>query len=250
MIKIAGKTVTASDLSQPPQNGTAMDILAAMSSSAAVFSFETENQLRFELNLRAELVQASKDLARSGIRFAVFRDSTCNADFWDRMPNGGFRLKKDVSPAAAIQDIFRNGRKYGTECATAMMIVLYGALVKVFGAGQFDRLFPKIELMNWRRLDPRLQGFGYLEKYPDYLPGDRRYFANPDVDPLVPMWQGENVVQLGGGLYYGHGVGINDANAIIRSLNGNRSPGADESAYLMDGAGRPDFKKLSALLGQ
>ncbi len=250
MIQIAGKTRTLADISGIPAGGTAAGILAAMSSSPSVHSYETDGQLRFELNLRAQLVEKSRELARSGLRFAVFRDSTCNPDFWDRMPNGGFKLKKNVSPAAAVGDIFRNGGRYGTECATAMMIVLYGALAEVYGAGQFDRLFPKIELMNWRRLDPRLQGFGELEKYPDYLPGDRRYFANPDVDPLVPMWQGENVVQLGGGLYYGHGVGINRAEAIIRNLNGNRSPGADEPAYLMDGAGRPDFKKLSALSGQ
>lgn len=250
MIQITGKTVTPAEISGIPSGGTASAVLAAMSSSPSAYRFDTENQLRFELNLRAEIVEASVKLAHSGIRFSVFRDSTCNPDFWDRMPNGGFRLRKDVSPSAAIQDIFQNGGKYGTECATAMMIVLYGALVRVYGEGQFDRLFPKIELMNWRRLDPRLQGFGQLDKYPDYLPGDRRYFANPDVDPLVPMWQGENVVQLDGGMYYGHGVGINRAEAIIRSLNGNRSPGADESAYLMEGAGRPDFRKLSALSGQ
>lgn len=250
MIRIAGKTVSPSEISGVPAGGTASAVLDAMSASSTAYSFDSESQLRFELNLRSELVDASKRLAHSGLHFAVFRDSTCNPEYWDRMPNGGFRLKKGVSPSAAIQDIFRNGQKYGTECATGMMIVLYGALVKVYGEGQFDRLFPKIELMNWRRLDPRLQGFGYLEDSPDYFPGDRRYFSNPDVDPLVPMWQGENVVQLGGGLFYGHGVGINNEEAIIRNLNGNRSPGSDKPAYLMEGAGRPDFKKLSALSGQ
>jgi protein-glutamine gamma-glutamyltransferase len=101
--------------------------------------------------------------------------------------------------------------------------------------------------MNWRRLDRYLRGVGMIEKHPDYFPGDRRYFMNPDVDPLVPQWQGENVIDLGNRLYYGHGVGIQPAGGIIESLNRNRAEDADQSAYLMDGAGRPDFQSLAAL---
>jgi protein-glutamine gamma-glutamyltransferase len=98
--------------------------------------------------------------------------------------------------------------------------------------------------MNWRHLDPLLREIGLMKKYPFYLPGDRLYFANPDVDPLTPEWQGENVIDLNGKLYYGHGVGIHDADFIIRSLNENRIESADESAYLMNSAGRPNYKNL------
>ena len=77
-----------------------------------------------------------------------------------------------------------------------------------------------------------------------YLPGDRRYFANPDVDPLTPQWQGENVIDLSGDKYYGHGLGVHNAEAIVRALNENRSEDADESAHLLDSAGLPNFKRL------
>ena len=84
-----------------------------------------------------------------------------------------------------------------------------------------------------------------MKKRMDYIPGDRRYFVNPDVDPLTPQWQGENVIDLDGELYYGHGIGIYNAETIIKELNKNRSEGADESARLKDSAGRPNFKKLA-----
>lgn len=35
---------------------------------------------------------------------------------------GGFLLRSGVTPASAIRDIFRNGRQYGFECATAIVI--------------------------------------------------------------------------------------------------------------------------------
>ena len=78
--------------------------------------------------------------------------------------------------------------------------------------------------------------------------GDRRYFDNPDVDPVTPEWQGENVIVLDNSLYYGHGIGIEDANDIIKSLNSNREHGSTQSAFLMDSASRPNFKKLYDIL--
>ena len=78
----------------------------------------------------------------------------------------------------------------------------------------------------------------------DYLPGDRRYFANPDVNPETPEWQGENVIDLGDGLYFGHGIGTHKAETFIRDLNDNRKGDATREAYLVKKAGRPDFKRL------
>jgi protein-glutamine gamma-glutamyltransferase len=247
MITVAGKTVQPGDVGSYPSGSLEAGILSVMARSTEKYSYSSLEELRFKLRLRKETVAASNGLARSGLRFAVFRDSACNPAYWTRTLDGGFRLKHGAEPAKAIRDIFTNGSSYATECATAMMIVFYGALLNVYGDRKFNEVFPRISLMNWRRLDRYLRGVGMIEKHPDYFPGDRRYFMNPDVDPLVPQWQGENVIDLGNRLYYGHGVGIQPAGGIIESLNRNRAEDADQSAYLMDGAGRPDFQSLAAL---
>ncbi len=244
MIFIAGKQMTPEALSGISQNGLENSILTELASASEKLDYTSEDQLRFELHLRNQTVSAAKELERSDMGFAVFRKSRCNSEYWKRTVEGGFLLKSGVKPSEAIQDIFKNGRKYATECATAMVIVYYRALLAVWGTDPFNRIFPRIELMNWHHLDPLLREVGLMKKYPFYLPGDRRYFANPDVDPLTPQWQGENVIDLNGKLYYGHGIGIYNAETILRALNESRIEGADESAYLMDSAGRPNFVRL------
>lgn len=220
-------------------------ILNIMASSSSKYEYDTLNQLKFELKLRKAIIKAANDLNSSGFDFEVFRSSRANPKYWDRTNEGGFSLKNGASPSEAINDIFVNGDKYASECATAMVIVYYKALLDVFGQSMFNRLFPKIYLMNWHYIDDLIAEVGYTRKAPDYFPGDRRYFSNPDVDPMTPEWQGENVIDLGNGYYYGHGVGIQDGKTIIQELNGSRRRGATRSAYLLDSAGNPDYKALS-----
>lgn len=249
MIIVSGKVVSVQDAASGYAPGSVEKSVAeAMAEASAKYEYDSPGQLDFELRLRGEIVAASRALDRSGLGFEVFRSARCNPEYWDRTAEGGFRLKKGVPPSKAINDIYENGRLYGTECATAMMIVYYKALLEVYGASLFDKTFPRIELMDWHHIDRLLRETGYVSKRADYFPGDRRYFANPDVDPLTPQWQGENVIDLGGGLYYGHGVGIRNADSIVRALNRNRSPDADEPAHLLNSAGRPDFKRLANIL--
>ncbi len=245
MIVIGGSPAQPELLATLPSNGTEKQIVGILSASAARYDYDSADQLKFELRLRSEIVGAARSLDRSGMDFEIFRKSRCNPAYWNRTSEGGFVLKSGVSPSGAIRDIYRNGSRYATECATAMVIVYYGALLAVFGPNRFDRLFPRIELMNWHHLDRLLSDIGLMRKRPDYLAGDRRYFSNPDVDPLTPEWQGENVIDLNGKLYYGHGAGLMNADAMVRMLNENRTDGATESAYLMDSAGYPDFKNLA-----
>jgi protein-glutamine gamma-glutamyltransferase len=247
MILIGGSPAQPEFLSTLPSNGTEKQIVGILSASTARYQYDSADQLKFELRLRSEIVDAARSLDRSGMDFEIFRKSRCNQAFWNRTSEGGFLLKSGASPSGAIRDIYRNGSRYATECATAMVIVYYGALLAVFGPNRFDRLFPEIELMNWHHIDRLLSDIGLMKKRPDYLPGDRRYFTNPDVDPLTPEWQGENVIDLNGKLYYGHGAGIMNADAMVRMLNESRAEGADESAYLMDSAAGPDYKSLAAI---
>ena len=70
-------------------------------------------------------MNAAHALNKSGMGFDVFHKSKCNEDYWFRTDNGGFRLKSGIKGSDAINDIYQNGRKYKTECATAMVIVIY-----------------------------------------------------------------------------------------------------------------------------
>lgn len=245
MIYINGSKYDITELKNTyPVQSVERNVLEKMDTSLYRYNFRNEDDLKFELLLRKEIVNASKALDRSGFGFAVFNKSECNPDYWKRENNGGFSLKQGASPSKAINDIFKNGRLYKNECATAMVIVYYGALLSVFKE-RFDKTFPFIYLMDWHIIDPLLQEVGYPRKAHDMLLGDRAYFKNPDVNPETIWLQGENVIVLGDDLFYGHGIGIANAETFIKILNNNRKEGATTSAYLMDEVARPDFELLS-----
>ena len=246
MIKIDNTPIDVNEyLKKYPVHSIERETVRIMSASSSSYNYADIGQLDFELLLRREIVNSAKALNQSGLHFKVFRQSICNEKYWNRKRDGGFELKDDVSAAEAINDIYTNGSKYGTECATAMLIVYYKALLNVFSKERFDSMFKNIYLMNWSRIGWKLKEVGSVHKVADFLPGDRLYFDNPEVSPLTPYLQGENVIDLSGGKYYGHGVGIHSADAFIKMLNSNRKEGATKSAYLMDVAGRPNFKSLA-----
>lgn len=246
MITVSGANFDISTIAGDyPETGVERQVLDKMSASRRNYGYDNLSQLKFELNLRKETVNAAEALNVSGLSFANFDDSKCNRQYWDRTENGGFRLANGAKPGEAISDIYINGDKYATECATAMQIVYYKALLGVYGEKLFDKLFPKIYLMNWMIREPLLKDLGSMKKVTDSLIGDRGYFVNEDVDPKTPEWQGENVIVLPDSLYYGHGIGIKTADEIIEALNLNRKRNATQSAYLLDSAARPDFKELS-----
>ncbi|KAA8786977.1 protein-glutamine gamma-glutamyltransferase, partial [Paenibacillus amylolyticus] len=142
-----------------------------------------------------------------------------------------------------IRDIWRNGRLYAFECATATVIVLYGGVLGSIREDAFNSLFRNLLLFDWHYdSDLRLTEKNGKELA---LPGDVLYFKNPDVSPETPEWQGENTIMLRENLYYGHGIGIASGQEIIRTLNHFRFPGSMTSAYLMDMVIYPDFLYLS-----
>ncbi len=222
-----------------------IDIITKMDISKDSYGYDSLDEFKFELTLRKNIVIASIKLNNSYMSFRTFRQSICNPDYWNRTAEGGFLLKTGVAPSAAIYDISINSSKYGTECATAMIIVYYQALLNTFPEKLFNELFTKIHLMNWHYIHNNLKDAGYLKKRSDYLPGDRRYIANPHVSPVNPQWQGENIIDLSNERYYGHGMGIGTVDEIITELNKLRKEDATISAYLLDSAARLDFKNLS-----
>jgi protein-glutamine gamma-glutamyltransferase len=245
LIKIAGEIIVDDNIiNKYPQGSIERKIINKMLSSSATYRYDSLYQLEFELNLRKNIINAAIELHKSKFSFETFRESRCNTDYWTRTNEGGFQLKQGVLPSDAIRDIYINSSKYGTECATAMVIVFYKALLNIFPQKLFNTMFANIHLMNWAYIDRDL-GIGLYRNEADYFPGDCRYFKNPDVNPKTPEWQGENVIDLGNSTYYGHGIGIGTADEIINALNKNRKAGATESAYLLNSATRPNFKYLA-----
>lgn len=250
MINISGNVIKPDDFFSIHQlSDIEKQIVISMSTGIETYKFSSEGELIFELEMRKNIIDSALGLLKSRLRFRTFRESECNREFWERSEEGGFSLKAGIRPSDAISDIFINGRRYGTECATAIVIIYYKALLNIYNAELFDRLFNDIYLMNWQNESKHL-GVRTYRGVKEFFPGDCRYFSNPDVNPLTPEWQGENVIDLNNGMYYGHGIGISNSDGIIAALNRNRISGSEVSAYLMDTATRPDFKKLYANLVQ
>jgi protein-glutamine gamma-glutamyltransferase len=244
MIKCAGVEVDPKKLLEKyPRESIESEIVEKLSKSSRTYEYSSEDELLFETGMRRYIIKASMELYRGRLGFRTFHESRCNEDYWVRREDGGFELKKDVKASDGIRDIFKNTRKYATECATAIVIVFYAAVLDSFSENLFNTAFTELTLMNWRQMD-ELMGIATYRKPADYFPGDCRYFRNPDVNPLTPEWQGENTVDLSGGNYYGHGIGIGNAERIIKALNDNRIEDAQASAYLMDTATRPNFTNL------
>jgi protein-glutamine gamma-glutamyltransferase len=243
MIQISDTSIDIKTLEQKwPISGTQQSILERMAASQITYYYPSLNLLKFEIKLRSNIVSASEKLYGSGADFAVFKESRCNTRYWTRTEEGGFKLKESAKPAEAINDIFTNGKKYAFECATAIVIVYYKAILDSIGTQNFNQLFPAIFLFDGI-YDEDLQLT--WNKKAEYLPGDVQYFKNPDYDPKTPQWQGENVVLLENNRYFAHGIGIKTKEEVIASLNEKRKPGATISAYFLDEAARPDFTYLS-----
>ncbi len=244
MIRIGNKAIdTLPTVEGFTPNALQQGIFETMVKSSYIYRYDSAGQLAFELQVRSATVEAARALSRSGFQFRVFRKSFANPEYWRRLSNGGFQLRSGVTPSAAIADIYRQGSLYGTECATAMIIVYYKAMLDVMPEGLFNRLYSDIYLMNWQHIDRDL-AIQDISSAADLLPGDAKYFINPDVNPANPEWQGENAFYLGGGKFYGHGIGIADAETIISTLNRTRRRGSNRSAYLLDSVKRQNTRYL------
>jgi protein-glutamine gamma-glutamyltransferase len=220
-------------------------IVRAKQSSPVVYRYPSTEALEFELKTRLHIVEAAKALYASGVSFATFATSRCNERYWIRTDDGGFQLRPGVPPSVGINDIFENGELYAFECAGAIVIVLYKAILETVGEAVFNRHFQDLFLRDWQ-YDRDLNLVTSNNKNEAY-PGDVLYFKNPDHDPSRPEWQGENVVMLDQDLYFGHGIGIESGEDIIAALNRMRRPGSTQSAYLQDLVVYPDFEALRRL---
>jgi protein-glutamine gamma-glutamyltransferase len=247
MIKIEQHLVDYTFFMNTPFSKVQEMILKALLEEEQVYAYDSQKQLMFELLLREKIIEASKLLANSKARFTIFQFSKCNEQFWQRNHLGGFELKEGVLSSAGINDIFENSHLYAFECATAIVIVFYKAVLEVLKEKTFNELFANLLLYDWHYdKDLRIK----TTNGDDYIPGDCLYFKNPEVDPETPQWQGENAIYLGKGLYYGHGIGIKTKEVMIKILNTKRRKNATKSAYLLKQTTRVGFKYLSTFAPQ
>ncbi|MFC4022388.1 protein-glutamine gamma-glutamyltransferase [Oceanobacillus longus] len=242
MIQVSGIAFQQSNI-WPPGSMERV-IIQRMNQDPIVYSYSSIEELGFELTLRKNIIASARAMNNGQAQFEVFRTSYCNSEYWRLTSAGGFHLKDGVLPSVAIQDIFTNSSLYGFECAVAKVIIFYHAVLNSIDKDLFNQLFQNLYLYSWH-FDPDLGIHTVNNNH--YLPGDVVYFNNPDVNPDTSWWRGENAVDLGDGTFFGHGLGIRNAEQMIQALNEMRKPGSNRSAYLSNVIARPSFKNLANL---
>lgn len=188
-----------------------------------------------QAQMQLNVVKAARAFHAAGVSFSgSSKTDKVNKELWWMGYGGKMGVRQGVRPSDAINDIFKHGDKYGMECATATMVILYKGILDTIGPKDFDRAFEKTRLFRWDIKDDDFKAAEKQGKLPGFWPGDHTYFKNPDFDPSNSAFQGENVIYLGGGQYFGHGLGIVSEQGVIDSLNELRRPGARRSAYRDD----------------
>lgn len=242
MIQISGRPFQQSNMW--PAGSIEKLIVEQMIENEAVYTYPNIGELTFELQLRKNIIASARAMNKSKATFETFEDSRCNPRYWHLTNIGGFQLKDGVLPSEAIRDIYTNSSLYGFECATAMMIIYYHAVLNSVDENVFNYLFSNLYLYSWH-FDPDL-GIQTVRTN-SFLPGDVVYFNNPDFDPETPWWRGENAVLLEDGMYFGHGLGIKTAEQLIQALNKRRKQKSHQSAYLKDSVTRLSASHLAKL---
>lgn len=215
------------------------EIFHFLKNSSEVHRYVHSRELLFELILRENMINSATLLNENEVEFSVFHTSKFNSMYWLKTSRG-YILKPNVLPSDAIKDIFDNGKEYGFECTTAIVVIFYYAVLQSIEERAFNRLFNHLLVWDWS-YDEDL---GIITRVgSDFIPGDVMYFYNPDYDN--PVWIGENVVFLGEDKYFGHGIGIGTAEETIKALNTLRKEGATRSAHLIHQHSRLNYKYLS-----
>ncbi|MGI8384190.1 protein-glutamine gamma-glutamyltransferase [Robertmurraya sp. P23] len=239
MIQISGVPFQPNESWQ--LGSTEKTIIQQMQNAPVFFSYYSENELLFELKVRKNIIQSAKEMNNSQAVFTTFVYARCNPMYWQLTRAGGFLLRPDVRPADAIRDIYRNSSLYAFECATAIPIIYYLAILNSIGSNLFNSLFRNLYLYSWHT-DTDL---GINTFYSNlFLPGDVLYVNNPDFDRKTPHFRGVNAVLLNDGRLFGHGFNIRTSKEMIQILNEKRKTGSHQSAYITKLVTRPSFKYL------
>lgn len=208
--------------------------------------------LKEDIVFRERVVKAAHALAAGGAQFSASHDADkVNSALWTMGYGGKIQVRKFLpndqigKPSVALRDIFENGKAYGFECATAMMVIYYKAILDHIGDEKFDELFSKprmlsffrwsIEDDDYTKVKNLVEDDKIIKQAPK--PGAHYYFVNPDASEANSAFGGENVLYLGDGLYYAHGI-VGDSGSyivtedeILATLSALRKPGSDTKPH-------------------
>ena len=227
MIQVAGRPLQLDSL--PNLGRVERAIVQMMIAAPDTLTYPSMRELLFELQTRINIMDAAREMSEGEAAFTTFEYHRANPAFWSLTHTGGFQLRRGVSPADAITDVFRNSSQYAFECATAVVIIFYYGVLKSIGKRSFDALFQNLYLYSWHT-DPDLDLYTTYADY--FFPGDVVYFNNPDFHPNASWYRGENAVVMTDGMFFGHGFGIMTGKQMIDFLNTQRFPGSTRPAYL------------------
>ena len=173
------------------------------------FIFTNEQELIREILFRYTIYDvATRANMYSGARFfqTGLAKAEPNAKYWESIDFGGGIASKEPltqnNVSNAIDELFSDKVVY--DCATAINAIYFKAQYD-FSRSEKKPLrgigVLRTQLGGWR------PGFTMLDDLyvRPRLPGDMVYLHNPGA--TTPAWQGENLIYLGRGLYYGFGLG-------------------------------------------
>ena len=220
-------------------SGIKKDIYIALENSPVTYQYSSLFEFIFDLYVRENIILTAKKLNESEVKFAPFDTSRFNPRFWTKIKYG-YLLNSDVLPSDAIMDVFTNGKEYAFECSTAIVLIYYKAVLDSIATSYFNTLFQRLLVWDWN-YDQDLGIITTVGR--DFIPGDVVYFYNPDFSH--PVWTGENAVYLGNDQYFGHGIGIESEEGMIKALNTLRKPNSTIDAYLISQHSRLNTRYLS-----
>lgn len=97
-------------------------ILSIMAGNQEIYSFRTSDELSFDLNLRVNIITSALELFQSGFQFRTFQQSFATLNIGKNV-SWRIRAPSKHTPFHCHTRYFQNGKLYGTECATAMIII-------------------------------------------------------------------------------------------------------------------------------
>jgi len=231
------------------------DLVFTKDASGKVNTQKIGQALCDRVKIGAAMVDAAYAMAEAKHEFGGILKA--NPKFWNN-PGGEMAtmtLKRGQSASAAIKDVFENPQQYQFECATALVLLRYKAIMELVGEKDFDRICKDLKVGPWDQEGHAEAAWKVEGKAGDgskiamsaedakkVKPGDYTYFKNWSVSlsGYNGGWQGENVISLGGDKYYGHPFGITTGKEIVAYLNQHRQPNAKKEASLLDVRARLD----------